>query len=197
MGRSISKKWTNTGLLTCLVWRRTPPLSDCPTYHSLLDGSECILQPLVLTAYVGPHRDFYQLSEIPKENNERQNISFSEIGNLVHIENHLRYYNCPVIYFFNGLFSEIIWIIFWYNFLACYWFWTPNFFQNQFRLLTLATLEKLSLFWLRGSYVNKTTQQRKYHYLTCQWEFKVKEAVRLNREKNTSGQLRIGHSFAS
>ena len=43
----------------------------------------------------------------------------------------------------------------------------------------------------------KPRNKGKYHHLTCQWEFKVKEAVRLNREKNTSGQLRIGHSFAS
>ena len=62
----------------------------------------------MLTAYVGPHRDFYQLSEIPKENNERKNISFfSEISNLVHIENHWRYYkNCPVIYFLVSFFRD-------------------------------------------------------------------------------------------
>ena len=53
----------------------------------------------MLTAYVGPHRDFYQLSEIPQKNNERKNTSFFEISNLVHIENNLRYYNCPVIFF--------------------------------------------------------------------------------------------------
>ena len=53
----------------------------------------------MLTAYVGPHRDFYQLSEIPKKNNERKNTSFFEISNLLHIENNLRYYNCPVIFF--------------------------------------------------------------------------------------------------
>ena len=60
----------------------------------------------MLAAYVGPHRDFYQLSEIPKENNERQNISFFEISNLVHIENNLRYYNCPVIYFLMSFFED-------------------------------------------------------------------------------------------
>ena len=53
----------------------------------------------MLTAYVGPHRDFYQLSEIPWKNNERKNTSFFEISILVHIENNLRYYNCPVIFF--------------------------------------------------------------------------------------------------
>ena len=31
---------------------------------------------------------------------------FSEIGNLVHIENHLRYYNCPVIYFLMSFFGD-------------------------------------------------------------------------------------------
>ena len=60
----------------------------------------------MLTAYVGPHRDFYQLSEIPKENNERQNISFSEIGNLVHIENHLRYYIAQSYIFLMSFFGD-------------------------------------------------------------------------------------------
>ena len=30
---------------------------------------------------------------------DTEHIFFSEISNLVHIENNLRYYNCPVIFF--------------------------------------------------------------------------------------------------
>ena len=35
-----------------------------------------------------------------------EHIFFSEISNLVHIENHLRYYNCPVIYFLVSFFRD-------------------------------------------------------------------------------------------
>ena len=43
----------------------------------------------------------------------------------------------------------------------------------------------------------KPHSKGKYHHLPCQWEFKVKKEVRLNREKNVFGQLRIGYNFAS
>ena len=43
----------------------------------------------------------------------------------------------------------------------------------------------------------KAHSKGKYHHLPCQWEFKVKKGVRLNREINMSGQIRIGYNFAS
>ena len=96
----------------------------------------------MLTAYVGPHRDFYQLSEIPKKNNERKNKSFFEIGNLVNIENNLRYYNFPVILFMSFFGDNLDnFLIQFSNMLLI----LNSEFQNQFRLLILATLERLSL----------------------------------------------------
>ena len=37
---------------------------------------------------------------------DTEHIFFSEISSLVHIENHLRYYNCPVIYFLVSFFRD-------------------------------------------------------------------------------------------